>query len=222
MLSTIARRALLSSTSFSAQKMQTLTLSTSTSTSTTSSGYKSSIALQNLYPQSGSWSESMKPIDVYQRFSTEEKSSFSGFIPVKRLEIKHKTCSKPGGQHVNRTLSGVEVRFHVESAEWIPDWIRDKLQKQQVNRITRDGFLIVKSEKTRKAILNQADCMERIRSMIFDASVEPTGLTDEELRKIEINKKIADGRRLVAKRKKSDKKSQRKRDIYDAMHDYYN
>ncbi len=46
--------------------------------------------------------------------------------------------------------------------------------------------MIVKSEKTRKALLNQADCLEKIRAMIFEASYKPRGLTESELQKIEI------------------------------------
>lgn len=45
--------------------------------------------------------------------------------------------------------------------------------------------MIVKSEKTRKAMLNQADCLEKIRALIFEASVVPRGLDAEELVKIE-------------------------------------
>ena len=55
-----------------------------------------------------------------------------------------------------------------------------------MNRLTKDGYFIVKSEKTRKAILNQADCLEKIRAYIFEASQKPRELTKDELLKIEI------------------------------------
>lgn len=56
---------------------------------------------------------------------------------------------------------------------------------QHINRINKEGYLIVRSEKTRKALLNQADCLEKIRAMIFEASIVPRGLDAEELAKIE-------------------------------------
>jgi hypothetical protein len=31
--------------------------------------------------------------------------------------------------------SGVEIRFHVDSATWIPDWIRENFKKQVRNEI---------------------------------------------------------------------------------------
>ena len=54
------------------------------------------------------------------------------------------------------------------------------LSFQQPNRVTKDGDLIMASEKTRKQILNQADCLEKIRHIIFQASTLPKELTPEQ------------------------------------------
>ncbi|CAF0788564.1 unnamed protein product [Brachionus calyciflorus] len=179
-------------------------------------GYKSSISLDKLYPKSN------HDILAKPNLNLESNENFTGFIPIDKLIITQKTSSKPGGQHVNKTQTGVEIRFHVDSSEWIPKWIRDKLKQIQINRINKEGYLIVRSEKTRKALLNQADCMEQIRSMIHQASYKPKGLSADEKLKIDIDKKIADGRRLVDKRTRSEKKSNRKHPIYDSISDYYN
>lgn len=55
-----------------------------------------------------------------------------------------------------------------------------------MNRINKEGYMVVRSDKTRKAILNQADCMERIRALIHEASQKPRGLSEDEKIKIEI------------------------------------
>jgi glutaredoxin 2 len=59
------------------------------------------------------------------------------------------------------------------------------LQLQQANKITKNGDFIVTSEKTRKQILNQADCLDKIRHMIFQASILPKELTPEQKAVIE-------------------------------------
>jgi len=41
--------------------------------------------------------------------------------------------------------------------------------------------MIVSSDKTRKQILNQADCLEKIRHMVFQASIKPKEITPEEI-----------------------------------------
>ena len=40
---------------------------------------------------------------------------------------------------------------------------------QEADHISKDGYLIMKSNKTRLQLMNQADCLDRIRTMIFDA-----------------------------------------------------
>jgi hypothetical protein len=55
-----------------------------------------------------------------------------------------------------------------------------------MNRINKEGYLVMKSEKTRKAMLNQADCIERIRALVFECGQKPRGLSEDEKLKIEI------------------------------------
>ena len=45
--------------------------------------------------------------------------------------------------------------------------------------------MIVTSEKTRKQILNQADCIDKIRQMVFLATKKPRELAPEEIQEIE-------------------------------------
>ncbi len=56
---------------------------------------------------------------------------------------------------------------------------------QSQTRINRDGYFIIFSDETRHRLLNQAQCLDRIRALIRDASVVPKGLTDEERKTIE-------------------------------------
>ena len=46
---------------------------------------------------------------------------------MEALDIKYSRSSGPGGQHINKTESKVQVSFHLDSAEWIPKEIRQKL-----------------------------------------------------------------------------------------------
>ncbi|XP_067933098.1 la-related protein 7-like [Watersipora subatra] len=110
-----------------------------------------------------------------------EKEQFSGNIPMDKLDFRYCRSGGAGGQHVNKVATKVELRFNVREATWIPDWIKPRLMEKEANRITKHGELIVTSDKTRKQILNQGDCLNRLRTMIFDASVLPKEPTPEEL-----------------------------------------
>ncbi|XP_064600418.1 large ribosomal subunit protein mL62-like [Liolophura sinensis] len=134
---------------------------------------------------------------------------FSGYIPVDKIAISYTKSSGPGGQNVNKVNSKVEVRFHVDSADWIPAWIRERLLHEQRSRINKDGVLIVTSEKTRKQMLNQADCMDKIRTMIFNCSRLPPEPTEEEVKLKEDRINKAKKRVLLEKRQNSLKKQSR-------------
>lgn len=95
------------------------------------------------------------------------------------------------------------MRFNVDEASWIPDWIKPRLKEQQPNRVTKNGDFVVTSEKTRKQILNQADCLDKIRNMIFQASVLPKELTPEQKALIKKRQEAADKRRIEEKRRRS-------------------
>lgn len=60
----------------------------------------------------------------------------------------------------------MEVRFHVQSASWIPENLKPYIIEKESHRISKDGYFIIHSDKTRQQLLNQADCFERIRRML--------------------------------------------------------
>lgn len=56
---------------------------------------------------------------------------------------------------------------------------------QYDKKLTKEGYLIIKSDCTRSQQLNLADCMRKLRNMIRDAEVtkrEPSPETQERIR----------------------------------------
>ncbi|XP_058876775.1 large ribosomal subunit protein mL62-like [Acipenser ruthenus] len=89
-----------------------------------------------------------------------------------RLTITYCRSSGPGGQNVNKVNTQAEVRFHIQTADWIPEDVRQKIISQHTNRINRSGELIVTSEVSRYQMRNLSDCLQKIRDMIAAASVK--------------------------------------------------
>ncbi|XP_074648722.1 large ribosomal subunit protein mL62-like [Tubulanus polymorphus] len=140
-------------------------------------GYKSQYNIERLYPQSNTGSGT--PSEEAKKLPTS--SEFTGFIPLDKLEFRYSRSSGPGGQHVNTTNSKVELRFHVKEAVWLNEDVKVKLAEKERNRINKDGFLILSSDRTRKQILNQADCLDKLRNMIRTASIKPAETSEDDL-----------------------------------------
>ncbi|XP_022662331.1 peptidyl-tRNA hydrolase ICT1, mitochondrial-like isoform X2 [Varroa jacobsoni] len=159
--------------------------------------FKSPLNIENLY---GAGPEAIA--DSPQPPQSTE-STFSGFIPMKELSVTYSRSSGPGGQHVNTTNSKVHIRFHIDSATWIPNNAKKRLKTQCASSITKDGFFVISSDRTRKQILNTADCVDRIRTMVFEACKPPPEVSQETRQMLKARLDRAAAIRLRQKRIKS-------------------
>lgn len=98
---------------------------------------------------------------------------FSGVIPIKKLIVDSCRSSGPGGQHVNKKNTKVQVSFHLASADWLPEETRDNLAQIHKSRLSKDGYFSIRSDKTREQSLNIADCMDKLRCYISEAEQPP-------------------------------------------------
>ncbi|XP_032312757.1 peptidyl-tRNA hydrolase ICT1, mitochondrial isoform X2 [Camelus ferus] len=124
--------------------------------------FRSIYSLDKLYPES-------RGSDTAWRVPDDAKQVHND-IPVDRLTISYCRSSGPGGQNVNKVNSKAEVRFHLASADWIAEPVRQKMAVMHKNKINRSGELILTSECSRYQFRNLADCLQKIRDMIAEAS----------------------------------------------------
>ncbi|KAI4801150.1 hypothetical protein KUCAC02_000076 [Chaenocephalus aceratus] len=73
-----------------------------------------------------------------------------------------------------------EVRFHVLTADWIPEDVRRKIFETNKNRINKAGELLVNSELSRSQNRNLSDCIQKISAIIAEASEKPHEPTAED------------------------------------------
>uniref|UniRef100_A0A3Q3WC39 Large ribosomal subunit protein mL62 n=1 Tax=Mola mola TaxID=94237 RepID=A0A3Q3WC39_MOLML len=102
-------------------------------------------------------------------------------LQVNRLTVSYCRSSGPGGQHVNKVSTKAEVRFHLHTADWIPEDVRQKIFEKNKNRINKAGELLVTSELSRSQQGNLSDCIQKISAIIAEASEKPHEPTAEDI-----------------------------------------
>ncbi|XP_065355478.1 large ribosomal subunit protein mL62 [Calliphora vicina] len=164
--------------------------------------FKSDLSLDKIYPKSR--------LQLYTPPPPASKDDkFSGFIPINKLQITYSRSSGPGGQHVNTVNTKVDVRFKLTEADWIPEKTRTKLLNGLENKITKEGYYVIKSDLTRSQQMNLADALEKLRTVIRDFEYEAAPTSEETLEKIRKRQEKAARERLFVKRQRSQVKADR-------------
>lgn len=101
-------------------------------------------------------------------------------------------------------------RFHLESAKWLSESEKLTISEHFKSSLSNDGWIIVKSDKTRSQFMNQADAIHKLRTNI-EAALKPPKpkFTEEELAKMKKGKVKANKERLQNKRYRGDTKKER-------------
>ncbi|XP_009092666.2 peptidyl-tRNA hydrolase ICT1, mitochondrial [Serinus canaria] len=166
--------------------------------------YRSSHSLDKLYPPRQ---------DRTAVRTTEELQPPALDIPMARLTVSYSRSSGPGGQKVNKVNSKAEVRFHLASADWIPEAVRQKMALMHRNKINRGGELIVTSEESRYQMRNLAICLDKIRAMVTEAIEKPRVVSKETTQKLIERVEKMNRERLRQKKIHSTIKQSRKADF---------
>ncbi|XP_066056468.1 large ribosomal subunit protein mL62 isoform X2 [Chamaea fasciata] len=165
--------------------------------------YRSSHSLDKLYP----------PRQDGTAARTTEQQPPVLDIPMARLTVSYSRSSGPGGQNVNKVNSKAEVRFHLASADWIPEAVRQKMALMHRNKINRAGELIVTSEESRYQMRNLAICLEKIQTMVTEAIEKPKVVSKETTQKLIERVEKMNRERLRQKKIHSAIKQSRKADF---------
>ena len=123
---------------------------------------------------------------------------------LKEVRFKTSRSSGPGGQHVNKTESRVELQWNIEESTCLKESEKSLIKQRLKSRITENGFLILASEKSRSQFQNKEDVTERFLNLIRK-SMEPV-----KRRKPTRPTKASKERRIQGKKKRGEVKKQRR------------
>lgn len=126
-------------------------------------------------------------------------------IPLEEFRFSFVRSSGPGGQNVNKVASKAELRWKAPENGPIPESALQRFRTLYPRCWTGEGEIVITSQRTRDALKNKNDCLDKLRNMLQTALREP---------KRRIPTKPTRGsirRRLENKNRNSQKKQDRKR-----------
>ena len=118
-------------------------------------------------------------------------------IPDNEIRISAIRARGPGGQHVNKVSTAIQLRFDINASSTLPEAVREKLLATRDHRITAAGVIIIKAQKSRSQEQNRLEALEKLSQLLR------SGFVQDKLRKKTRPPARAKEKRLADKSHKS-------------------
>ena len=82
-------------------------------------------------------------------------------------------ASGPGGQHVNKTSTAVELRFDVRGSAAVPEDAKTRLERLAGSRLSAEGILVLFAQEHRSQTMNREAARERLAALLRQAAIRP-------------------------------------------------
>jgi len=95
-------------------------------------------------------------------------------VYIDESEIKEEfvRASGPGGQHVNKVSTAVQLRFDIPGSA-LPGDVKKRLYMLAGTRVTGEGVLIISARQSRSRETNRQDALDRLVGLIRKATEKP-------------------------------------------------
>ena len=128
---------------------------------------------------------------------------------IQEIKLKAVRSSGPGGQHVNKVSTKVELTFDVENSNALSLAEKERIYNKIANRLTKDNVLILHSDESRSQHKNKEYITKRFLDLMEFALTVPKKRRKSKPSRSSIEK------RLKSKKKDALKKVNRRRPSLD-------
>lgn len=125
-------------------------------------------------------------------------------IPDNEIELSAVRSQGPGGQNVNKVASAIHLRFDIRSSS-LPDFYKGRLLRCNDRRITREGVIVIKAQRSRSQDKNREDALGRLAALVKSVLSIPKKRTPtrptQGSRKRRLDQKVRRGRDKTLRKK---------------------
>ena len=125
-------------------------------------------------------------------------------IYINESEVKESfiRSSGPGGQHVNKVATAVQLRFNAKNSGNISAKVYKRLRAIAGSKLTEDGNLIIVSREHRSQSQNRRVALEKFISLLQQAAKKQKHRTPTRPSQASVEKRLRN-KRLQSEKKKS-------------------
>ena len=107
----------------------------------------------------------------------------------------------PGGQHVNKTETKVELRFHVERSAYLSNEEKEAISLKLNHKINNEGYLQVFAQEYRSQAKNKEQAEKKFYQYLKQALKKNKKRVPTKITKVSIEKRIQKKKKLSEKKK---------------------
>jgi ribosome-associated protein len=116
-------------------------------------------------------------------------------IKESELHFSYVRSSGPGGQHVNKVSTAVQLKYNVTNSD-IPEDVKQRFIDNYNKRISKNGFLTIIAQSFKSQKKNKDDAINRLEKLFSDIKIHakriPTKPSrNSKVKRVEVKKKRA-------------------------------
>ena len=92
-------------------------------------------------------------------------------IKESELHFSYVRSSGPGGQHVNKVSTAVQLKYNVMQSD-IPEELKQRFNERYRNRISKNGFLTITAQSFKSQKKNKDDAVSRLEKLFSDIKIQ--------------------------------------------------
>ena len=123
---------------------------------------------------------------------------------INESEVKESfiRSSGPGGQHVNKVATAVQLRFNAKNSGDISAKVYKRLRGIAGSKLTEDGILIIVSREHRSQSQNRRGARDKLISLLQQAAKKPKRRKKTRPSRASVEKRLRN-KRMQSEKKKS-------------------